>query len=243
MLATLHVFVVNKGASPLLTTLLPAVIGAGLGFGGSLLIRRGEHDWQEQREADAHRFQQQRERAAQEWQAEQQRLAHEREVAWQEQRDRFARDVQVAKPLDDALVETQRRVSRELVPNGESHWAHAHREWEQGWVRITPHIADAELENRYKAVGTILTELTLHFDEREDEPSPQRMATRMVADRAILNARLAVAYFLRGAPLPPPCFPGPQETIELLGQGDPNPLAPEAPLRRWLSDHDVPPWR
>jgi hypothetical protein len=44
---------VNRGTSPLLTTLLPAVIGALLGFGGSLLIRRGEHDWQEQREGGA----------------------------------------------------------------------------------------------------------------------------------------------------------------------------------------------
>jgi hypothetical protein len=232
MLAALHVFIVNNGASPLLTTLLPAVIGALLGFGGSLLIRRGEHDWQEERE-----------RSAQEWQAEQQRLNHEREVAWQEQRDRFARDVQIAKPLDDALVEAQRRVRRELVPKGESNWAHAHREWEQGWVRITPHLTDAELEDRYKAVGTILSELRLNFDEPEDDPSPNRMTTRIVVDRAILNARLAVAYFLRGAPLPPACFPGPVETNELLGQGEPNPLAGDAPLRRWLSEHEVPPLR
>ena len=75
---------------------------------------------------------------------EQQRLAHEREVAWQDKRDRLAREVQIAKPLDDALVETQRRVSGELVPKGESHWAHAHREWEQ----IEGKIVEAEQELR-----------------------------------------------------------------------------------------------
>jgi hypothetical protein len=243
VLATLHVFIVNKDANPLLTTLLPAVVGAVLAIAGSVLLRRGEHDWQKDREADAQRWQEQRELAAQEWQAVQQRLAHEREVAWQEQRDRFARDIQVAKPLDDALVETQRRINRELIPEGESPWAHAHGEWEKGWVRITPHLTDAELEARYQAVGTILTELRFHFDERPDEAGPLRMATRIVADRAILNARLAVAYFLRGTALPPACFPGPQETIQLLGQGDPDPLAADAPLRRWLADHEVPPWR
>jgi hypothetical protein len=221
MLATLHVFIVNKGASPLLSTLLPAVVGAVLGVGGSLLLRRGEHGWQERQE----------------------QAAHEREVAWQDQRDRFARDVRIATPLDDALIETQRRVRRELVPPGESHWAHAHREWEQGWVRITPHLTDDELEDRYKAVGTILTELRLHFDEPEDPPSPNRMATRIVAERAILNARLALAWFLRGSPLPPACFPGSHETIELLGQGDPNPIAAGAPLRVWLTEHEPTPWR
>jgi hypothetical protein len=69
------------------------------------------------------------------------------------------------------------------------------------------------------------------------------MATQIVADRAILNALLALAYYLRGAPLPPACFPGSHETIELLGRGDPNPLAPEAPLRRWISEHEPTPWR
>jgi hypothetical protein len=232
MLATLHVFIVNKDASPLITTLLPAVVGAVLGAGGSLLLRRGEHDWQERREAEAQR-----------WQERQEQAAHEREVAWQNQRDSFARDVRIATPLDDALIETQRRVRRELVPEGESHWDHAHGEWEKGWVRITPHLTDDELEDRYKAVGTILTELRLHFDGPPDQSSPHRMATRIVADRAILNARLALAYYLRGAPLPPACFPGSDETIELLGQGDPNPLAPEAPLRRWISEHGPTSWR
>jgi hypothetical protein len=238
MLAVLHVFIVNH-ESALVTTLLPALGGAVFGFAGSLFLRRGEHDWRERRERDARGWQEQREATAQEWQAEQQRLAHEREVAWQERRDRFASDIQIARPLDNALVETQRRVQGELVPADESRWMAAHGEWQDGWVRITPHLTDDELENRYKAVGTILQEL----NDRAAEPGVRASTLMYVVMRAILNARLAVAYFLRGAPLPPACFPGPRETIELLGQGDPNPLDHDAPLRRWLSEHEPPPWR
>jgi gas vesicle protein len=238
VLAVLHV-VIDNSESPLVTTLLPAVIGAVLGFFGSVLLRRGEHGWQERREADTRAWQEQRERTAQEWQAEQERLSHEREVAWQEQRDSFARDLQIARPLDDALVETQRRIQGELVPDGESRWMAAHGEWQDGWVRITPHLTDAELEERYQAVGTILLEL----NDRSGEAGVSAGTLVMVAMRAILNARLAVAYFLRGVSLPPACFPGPQDTIQLLGQGDPTPLVADAPLRRWLAEHDPPPWR
>jgi hypothetical protein len=228
MLAAVHVFIDNSPPSPLLTTLLPAVAGAVFGVGGSLLLRRGEHDWQERREV-----------ATAEQQAEQQRLNHQREVAWQERRDRFARDLQVAKPLDDALVEVQRRVQGELVPEGESRWMHAHAEWQNGWVRVTPHLTDGELEERYQAVGTILLEL----EQCAGDEGFLRGAGLMVASRAIVNARLALAYFLRGEPLPPACFPGPRETNELLGQGDPDPLKADMPLRRWLTEHEVPPWR
>jgi hypothetical protein len=202
MLAALHVFIVNNGASPLLTTLLPAVIGALLGFGGSLLLRRGDHDWQKDREADAQRWHEQREQVAQEWQAEQQRVAHEREVAWQEQRDRVARDVQIAKPLDDALVETQRRVQGELVPEGQSPWSLAHDEWQNGWVRITPHLTDDELEDRYRAVGTILQEA----EDRANE-GIAKGTLLTVTSRAILNARLAVAYFPAGCAASPTLLP------------------------------------
>jgi hypothetical protein len=201
MTATLHVFIVNE-ESPLVTTLLPAVIGAFLGFGGSFFLRRGEH-------------------------------------AWQEQRDRFARDLQVAQPLDHALIEIQRRIQNELVPDGESRWMAAYDEWQDGWVRITPHLTDGELEDRYRVVGTILLEL----NDRDGEHGIRAATLVQVAMRAILNARIAVAYFLRGASLPPACFPGSHETIELLGQGEPNPLAHNGPLRQWLGEHEPPPWR
>ncbi len=188
--------------SPLLTTLLPAVIGAALGVGGGLLLRRGEHKWGEQR-------------------------------------DRFARDLQVAKPLDHALVETQRRVQNELVPEGESRWMAAHREWADGWMRITPNLTDLALEERYRAVGTIL----LAVNDFDGAGCHSAAAVVQIAMRAILNARLAVAYFLRGTPLPSPCFPSAQETIDLLAEGEPEPFHANGSLRQWMAAHDPPPWR
>jgi hypothetical protein len=195
-------------SDPLLTTLLPAalgaVLGAVLGFGGSLLLRRGEREWQRSR-------------------------------------DSFARELQVVKPLDEALVETQLRVTGAGVQEGQSRWEAAHREWENGWVRLTPHLTDDELEDRYKAVGTILTELRLRNSDQDD--GLHAGSPVMIVMRAIGNARLALAYWLRGNQLPPASFPSSQQTIELLGQGDPRPLAADAPLRRWLAEHDQPPWR
>lgn len=192
-------------SDPLLDTLLPAVIGAVLGavlgFGGSLLLRRGEREWQRSR-------------------------------------DSFARQMQVVTPLDEALVQTQLRVSGVDVPEGESRWHLAHREWENGWVRRTPHLADAELEERYRAVGAILMELR----DREDDGLHAGTGV-MIAMRAIGNARLALAYWLRADPLPAASSPSSEETNQLLGAGDPNPLLADAPLRRWLNEHPQPPWR
>ena len=64
-----------------------------------------------------------------------------------------------------------------------------------------------------------------------------------IATHGIGNARLALAYWLRSEPLPAASFPSSDETIELLGQGDPTPLAADAPLQRWLREHPQPPWR
>jgi hypothetical protein len=205
--AVLHVCITTAGSctssgDPLVTTLLPAVIGAVLGFFGSLCLNKGERDWQRSR-------------------------------------DSFAREMQVVKPLDEALVEAQRRVSGYDVTEGASRWQLAHQAWESGWVRLTPHLTDPELEDRYKTVGTILMELR----DREGEEGLHAGSPMQIAMRAIGNARLALAYWLRGDPLPPASFPSSQETIVLLGQGDPTPLAADAPLRTWLQQHEQPPWR
>ena len=72
-------------------TLLPTVVGALLGFGGSLFLRRSEGDWQRSQ-------------------------------------DSFAREMQVVKPLDDALVEAQRRISGYDVAEGQSKWQPAHQQ-------------------------------------------------------------------------------------------------------------------
>ena len=132
VLAALHICITTSGSctstNPLLTTLLPAVIGALLGVGGSLLLRRGDREWQRSR-------------------------------------DRFVREMQIVKPLDDALVEAQRHISATRgAEGGGPDWHLAHHEWESGWVRLTPHLTDAGLEDRYAAVGTVLKELMLSDD-------------------------------------------------------------------------------
>lgn len=216
--------------NPLLVTVAPTLIGAALGFLAAVWLRRGDRDWQTKREASQH-----------DWEEKRERDAHEREVAWQWERDKFAREIQIVRPLDDALVETQRRVQGEQIPEGESRWMVAHREWENGWVRLTPHLADAELEERYGAVGTVLLALNDHVDEGGSGVSQGTLIT--IAMRAIGNARIALTYWLRGDALPVASFPSRQHVIELLGAGDPDPLAPKSPLRAWLADHPQPPWR
>lgn len=167
-------------------------------------------------------------------------LGRRSERSWQTKRDEYASQTLVVKPLDEALVLAQMRIQNVDVPDGESRWAAAHRAWEDGRVRLTPHLTDGELEARYHAVGTILKELEDHDSMGTEIP---RSAMVTVAMRAIANARCALAYWMRGDPLPPRSFPDSQKTLELLGQGDPQPLAADAPLRTWLREHEQPPWR
>ena len=206
-LAELHVCITTSGScsssNPWLMTLLPTFVGALLGFGLSMFLRRSEREWQRSR-------------------------------------DSFTREMQIVKPLDEALVEAQRRISGYDVPDGESRWKLAHQEWENGWVRLTPHLTDDELDDRYKAVGTIVMEL----GDREAAGDGLHAGSPVqIAMRAIGNARLALAYWLRGDPLPAASFPSAKDTVILLGQGDPKPLAADAPLRMWLQEHQQPPWR
>jgi hypothetical protein len=143
----------------------------------------------------------------------------------------------IVRPLDDALVETQSRVQGRDVPKDTSRWSAAHSEWENGWVRLTPQLADAELEARYKSVGTILT--TLDTEEHSVSTSTEVK----VATRAIANARIALSYWIRQEDLPEPSFPSANELLVLLGQGDPEPLAADKPFRQWLDANPQPPWR
>jgi hypothetical protein len=68
----------------------------------------------------------------------------------------------------------------------------------------------------------------------------RRWAARRTAgddrDASIGSARIALGYWLCGDPLPPASFPSPEETILLLGQGDPKPVATDASLRTWLAE-------
>jgi hypothetical protein len=218
-------------SNSIISVLIPAVVGAVLGFAGALFLRRGEHRWQqarennqrdweekreknqrawaearesqqrdleEQRERHDREWQEQREVQAREWQAEQQRLAHEREVAWQKQRDWFIAVTEVIPSLDAALLAAQRFVEGRDDPGERTRWDAAYREWQDAWVTYSPHLGDDDLEARYQAVGSTLVQLGLHGDH----DSVGMSALVNVAVRAIINARIALAYTRRRDPLP-----------------------------------------
>ena len=198
-----------------------------------------QRELEEQREQRDRDWQEQRELQARDWQAEQQRLAHEREVTWHKQRDWFIAVTEVIPSLDAALLSAQRFVEGRDDPGKATRWDAAYTEWQNGWVPYTPHLGDDELEARYRAVGSILMDLKLH--DHDDAVGMSALVN--VAVRAIINARIALAYARRGETLPPASFPSSDELVLLLGQGDPSPYRPDAPLRRWLDGHPEPPWR
>lgn len=82
----------------------------------------------------------------------------------------------------------------------------------------------------------MLTEL-LRYDGNARPAQQKRIALR-----ATLNARQVIAYFSREEDPPPPCFPPPDELSRLLGEGDSDPLLPDAPLQQWLNEHPMPDW-
>ena len=148
----------------------------------------------------------------------------------------FERQLAIARALDQALVETERRILNREVPDGADHWGMAQAEWEQAWVRESPFLANRNLHARYEAAGSMLTELVLY------DGSARPNQRRRIALRATLNARLGIAYFGREQELPSECFPRPELLTTLLGEGDPDPLLPGGPLADWLEAHPAPPW-
>jgi hypothetical protein len=148
----------------------------------------------------------------------------------------FERQMEVVKALDEALVETELRITKRGLLEGEDRWEAAHREWNQGWVRASPFLANLDVKDRYEAVGTLLSELSIY----EGEARMGRL--RNIAMRATQNARLGIAYFGREDELPATCFPDAQTLIGLLGEADPDPFLPDGPLQRWLGAHPAPPW-
>jgi hypothetical protein len=135
----------------------------------------------------------------------------------------------LVKGLDEALVETERRIlEREPRPEDTSRWAFALEAWEQAWVRLSPFLANQEVHDRYEAVGRILSELTMY--DGAARPGFQRNAVM----QATLNARQAIAYFGREEAIAPQCFPKPEELTRLLGEGDPDPLDARLRLRHGL---------
>ncbi len=166
------------------------------------------------------------------WQKEQ--ALFERDLA--REQAQFERELIVTKSLDESLVETERRIQGKGVPPGEAKWDVAKEEWEKAWVRASPLLMNRAVKNRYEAAGRILDELILY------EGQARSAQQNRIALRATLNARQGIAYFGREEALPPACFPDPDELTRLLGEGDPDPLLPDSPLRQWLDAHPEPDW-
>jgi hypothetical protein len=161
---------------------------------------------------------------------------------WQDSRALLDRQLKIAEALDTILVETQRKVGSSSVPDDEDEkfiderFQAAHRDWEEGWVRLSPFLTDHELKERYASLGTILTEIYMY------EGGASKYQLRRTAHRAVENARIGLAYFVRGESQPACSFPDNQSLQRLLNEGDPDPLLPDAPLRQWLDDHPPPAW-
>jgi hypothetical protein len=161
---------------------------------------------------------------------------------WQDSRALLDRQLKIAEALDTILVETQRKVDSSGVLDDEDgkfvdeRFRAAHRDWEEGWVRLSPFLTDRDLKERYASLGTILTEIYMY------DGDASKYQRSFIAHRAVENARIGLAYFVRGESQPVPSFPDNKLLQHLLGEGDPDPLLPEAPLRQWLDDHPAPPW-
>lgn len=73
--------------------------------------------------------------------------------SWQREQAAFERQLGVARRLDEALVETERRILNRDVPEGVDRWEVAQKEWEEAWVRESPFLESRDLKNRYEAAG------------------------------------------------------------------------------------------
>lgn len=67
---------------------------------------------------------------------------------WETERSKLGRELEVIKQLDEALVETELRIAKKKVPDGEDHWEAAHKQWEEAWVRVSPLLANREVKDR-----------------------------------------------------------------------------------------------
>ena len=158
--------------------------------------------------------------------------------AEERERERRQRELQVAERLDEALVYAStaldRGVTRERgAPTLEDRYQDAYDHWAEAWVAYSSRLRQPELLRRYEAIGPLLMEV-VHGDRTPEE------IPRHVVARAIANARVTLAYFMRGEEqLPPATFPEPDELRRLLGEGD-GQIDPSRPLKQWLSEHPMP---
>jgi len=193
-----------------LTTIASTLVGGVLAILGGYLVGLKQRSWQKEQ------------------------ALFERDLA--KEQAQFERELSITRALDGSLVEAERRILGRGVPEGESNWEMAHREWEEAWVRVSPLLINRSVKDRYESAGRMLTELVLY--DGDARPAQQRR----IALRGTLNARQVIAYFSREDDPPPPCFPDPDELTRLLGEGDPDPLWPDQPLQLWLNENPVPDW-
>jgi hypothetical protein len=153
----------------------------------------------------------------------------------QEQREqaRHARELVAAERLDEALVLASAALDLDGGQPLEDRYSDAHSAWQDGWVAYSPRIRQPELLNRYKVVGTLLSEVVL------SDRTTSQVKRRIVA-RAIANARSTLGHFMRGdEEIPPSSFPEPEDLTRILGEGD-GLDDPMKPLKDWLAGKPEP---
>jgi hypothetical protein len=130
-----------------------------------------------------------------------------------EERVRQRQD-EAAQVMDNALLEASDKVPPVHGTDGFADAAAAfwevESEWRRGWVRSTL-IEDREMNDRYAAVG-----LMAHICAQALNDGQPVMP--LPINRAISNARRALAAFRREADLPPATFPS-RDELRTLTQG------------------------
>ncbi len=159
--------------------------------------------------------------------------------AEERERERRQRELLVAERLDEALVYASAALDRGSVtrergaPTLEDRYREAYEHWGDAWVAYSSRLRQPELLRRYETIGPLLMEV-VHGDRTSKE------IPRHVVARAVANARVTLAYFMRGEEqLPPATFPDPDELQSLLSEGN-GQVDPSSPLKHWLGQHPMP---
>jgi hypothetical protein len=152
--------------------------------------------------------------------------ADERKHA-QEQRVR-QRELDTAAALDVILLTILDMLPTPIdEQNAERRLHDAELEWRRGWVQSGV-LDGTDLNDRYRAVGQVLRLAERNVQLGAEVPFD-------VPDRAISNARVAIARLQREEDPPPPWFPSSDELNDLLG--DTAHGTDWSRLVEWLNEH------
>src|SRR5271165_3935893 len=127
---------------------------------------------------------------------------------------------------NEGLVAAQKAVEDSPTETFTAGCSAAHEEWGKAWVAYSPRLRQQDLLDRYQAVGSILSEVTLN-------DHPPGVIPRRFVWQAIANARATLGRFMRGDELPANAFPTSPELVGLLGKGESS-GDPGGPLRAWI---------